>query len=922
MSDCYSLECLEQFLEDSLEPALSNAVTSHIGECAKCQETLNELTDLSDFKKIEQSKTDNEDLVEKQVSRLARQPPILEIEESFPSSLDLGFLDAPLNPKDLGSLLHYRIKSVIGAGGMGIVFDGYDTTLQRDVAIKVFRPCVESQTQRERFLREARAVAGLRNDYIVPIYSIHVDEGIRPFMVMELIKGNSLEQVLKSKSEILPSRATRICWQVSQGLALAHASGVIHRDVKPSNILLDENTQRARITDFGLARFVEQVEPITQDGAILGTLAYMSPEQIWNSNTADCRSDVYGLGVTLYQLLTGRMPFHGSVHSIAHQIRLNDPVPVRSLTPRVPRDLETIVDKCLNKDPRSRYQTAGELSEDLKRHLEGRPVKARSISKPERAWRWCRRRPLIAAVVGLTILLAIFGPSAAIYQATLQNKIQVLMAEDDFDVAMLAASRGQWKEARIRLDKALESRHPDPFRIRLERIKSMVALGDLELAYTDLESLTSDEIPVKHLGRVRLLEGDLMLMLGDDQGTFKIQEALRYSLEPADESYAQSLLANTPQQSLERLMDTLEHDPFHFQGTGMIVTTLIQLGRLDEARQRAQLREYFFPEDPNFPLLQAVIYAINDDLPNAKLKLKKSEAQWAHGQMSNLEESLEHLAEFTDVMDFWERQNEFVERSTRLLKTIYSDFGQQTFKQKNSDSKSTLLSPALLRIPPVFARQNLEFQAALADWYGGRREASIAGLARLIDDGCTVGEVYFMYGMFLMIENLGQADRYLAAEQAFLDAANADSMWPNIDRESYYTAAMCAGGAFMSEQQAGQAGDQDHLKRGILNAKKRLGFGHLKREHAELLYRLGLEAKDWKFCRNILDDVRKRLPSSVTWKQYEVRLCYQEGDYSTAWTIASEVLKDDPENEEVKRFQRNALKKLKATVEKAESAKP
>lgn len=921
MSKCFTRDHLEQYLDGRLKPDGIDVVLEHVNNCQSCQETLNELTEFEDLDsyRISSLNSAHDCSTEKQIAVLSEQPPIFEPKSSQIEPINLDFLDPPGCSGDLGSLLHYRVKRIIGSGGMGMVFEGYDTSLERHIAIKVFKQSSKVDSRHDRFFREARAVAGLKNDHIVPIHSIHADDVSNPFMVMELVNGNSLEKELKSPNSFSPIRAARICLQVTKGLKAAHETGIIHRDVKPSNVLLDSVAQRARITDFGLARFTDQVESITQDGTILGTPAYMSPEQLLNGGSADCRSDIYSLGVTLFEMLTGRVPFQGGLQIMARQIQLDSPPLVRSINPKVPRDLETIVAKCIEKEPKRRYQTAADLTEDLTRFLDGRPINARPIGRHELLWRWCRRRPFFAAAILLTIILAIAGPTAAIYQATLRDRIRDLMSEDEFDIAMMASSRGKWRESVEWFDQALESGHDDPFRIHLEKIKATIALGDLQTAHDSLNALASDDVPPEHLGRLRLLEGDLLLMLSkDENGLKKVSEAIHAPLDPADLAYAHVLLANTPKESMNYLVETLNHDPFHYQGTGMIVTTLIQNGRLDEALTRAQYREFFYPDDPNFPLLQAVIYALKNDLTTAKAKLKLASGQLESWQMSSLETSMEDMSRYIGVMDYWENRNDFVERVTRLLKTIHSELGTPKSPEKNGDSETRFVAPALLRIPPVFARQNVEFRRSLEYWYKGQREQAIEGLAKLIENGGTRGEIHFMYGMFLMIENRGEADRYLAAEKAFLNAANADSMYPNLDRESYYTAAMCAAGALISQRQAMEKEDPDHVLRGILHARKRLTMGPLNKEHARNLYRLGLEAKDWALSRSILNEIRKRFPDLDEWKRHEIHLSYYEGSYFVAWQAAKNYLKDNPGDKDALSIQKKALRKIKSTIDSDE----
>jgi serine/threonine-protein kinase len=192
--------------------------------------------------------------------------------------------------------------------------------------------------------------------------------------------------------------------QVAEGLGAAHAAGLVHRDIKPANIMFDAATGRAKLTDFGIVRWTDEASNLTQEGVLAGTPAYMSPEQARGAETVDARADVYSLGVTLYEMLTGEVPFRGTPHLVLQQIQSEEPRAPRLLNEAVPRDLETICLKAMDKEPGRRYQTAGELVGDLNRFLRGEPILARPIGPVERLGRWCRRKPLIAALTAALVL--------------------------------------------------------------------------------------------------------------------------------------------------------------------------------------------------------------------------------------------------------------------------------------------------------------------------------------------------------------------------------------------------------------------------------------------------------------------------------------------------------------------------------------
>jgi serine/threonine-protein kinase len=310
----------------------------------------------------------------------------------------------------------YEILGVLGQGGMGLVFQAEDLSLKRRVALKVMRPETgEKVGARERFLREARAAAAVRHEHVVTIHHVGETDGV-PFLVMEYVPGPTLAALLEQDQRLEPRRAAELVEQVADGLAAAHAAGLVHRDVKPSNILLDPVTGRAKLTDFGLARGGAAAAGLTQEGVLAGTPAYMSPEQARGQAGLDGRTDLYSLGATLYEALTGELPFRGTPAMLLQQIVQEEPRPPRRLNDAIPRDLETVCLKAMAKEPGRRYATAAELADDLRRFLASEPVRARPAGLVERGWRWCRRNPRLAFLSAALAVVFLAGVSGIVWQ--------------------------------------------------------------------------------------------------------------------------------------------------------------------------------------------------------------------------------------------------------------------------------------------------------------------------------------------------------------------------------------------------------------------------------------------------------------------------------------------------------------------------
>jgi eukaryotic-like serine/threonine-protein kinase len=357
----------------------------------------------------------------------------------------------------------YEIVGELGRGGMGVVYKARQLGLNRTVALKMVLSGVHAGgEQLLRFAAEAQAVAHLDHPNIVRIYEVGEQEGI-PFFSLEFVPGGTLANKLDSKP--MPDRdAASILEVVSRAVDFAHQKGVVHRDLKPGNILLTDDGE-PKIADFGLAKRIDvEGEGLqTQSGSIMGSPTYMAPEQAAGDNhLIGPATDVYALGSILYEMISGRPPFLSArVLDILQQVRSHDPVPPSRLQPKVAADLETICLKCLQKEPRKRYESAAALAADLRRFLEGEPILARPVSPFERAWIWCRRNRRIAALLGvvalLMILLAVGSTVAAVVIAHKQaeTETQRVLAVSALGVATQkeaeakAASRRADENARV-----------------------------------------------------------------------------------------------------------------------------------------------------------------------------------------------------------------------------------------------------------------------------------------------------------------------------------------------------------------------------------------------------------------------------------------------------------------------------------------
>jgi tetratricopeptide (TPR) repeat protein len=830
----------------------------------------------------------------------------------------------------------YELLEEIGHGGMGVVYKARQAGLGRVVALKLIRAGEHAgAAELVRFQAEAEAIARLSHPNIVQVYEVGEQDG-QPFFSLELVEGGSLDQKLAGKP--WPARpAAQLIETLAGAVQHAHERGVVHRDLKPANVLLASSRRASslacpaeegkqgclpyeavpKITDFGLAKLLEGGPGLTPTEAILGTPSYMAPEQArGRTKEVGPAADCYALGAILYECLTGRPPFQAeSSLDALQQVLSEEPVSPRRLVAGLPRDLEVICLKCLEKDAKKRYGSAAALADDLQRFLASQPIRARPPGALYRFGKFAgRHKAAVAGVasVFLALVVGIVGTSVGLARARqeaerarrAEGEARQLLAESFVRTGELAMRRGDWRTALDNFAQALDAGHPDSARLRLLEVRAWCALHELPRAIRQLEALARRDDLGELEGSVLLWRADIALgkSLEEDRALELVRRALRKGLSPAEEAYARGLLAETSSEAVEQIRLAVQRDPFHPRANAMLVLLLLALGKLSEAREQVTVAERLFPEDPTFRVWRAQVCALEGNMPGARAALKRARLGPRQMAAARALMALFHQAHglgplLGDPNLDLLVQLRIVSAVTRALLAV------RALDKAGKGDAAALLLP----LPPVLLRTLRSLAPLLPPrslLFGGSPDQLVTALQRAVRVN-PHGVLYLALGL-----KLAERGRWTEADQAFAAATTTPSLIP-VEQAARFGAA----GTAWALAGKGAKPNDPRRARAVQRTRALLARGDLKPGQAELLSRWTLLAGELDLAREISVEWERRAPEDLAPVQRRLAVEMAAGEYGPAIKIANRILLSRPRDAEAHKQRALAIAGLRKQVE-------
>ncbi|MEM9410586.1 MAG: protein kinase, partial [Planctomycetota bacterium] len=524
-------------------------------------------------------------------------------------------------------------RRTIGRGATAVVETAFDQTLQQKVALKrLLKHLHKSDRARQRFYREAHAVSRLHHPNIVPIFEI-IEQEDEVVLVSRLVKGMSLRDLVNQKPSFSLENVVDWTYQIAESLHYAHENGVIHRDIKPSNILIDEDN-KAMLIDFGLASVDDEMNAdITATGDLIGTPAFMSPEQaIGDWKQIDARTDVYSTGATLYWLLTGYPPFEGSISNVVKSVIDSEPAPFTSHLIHERHDLKTIIDKCMRKSPNERYHTSRELADDLRRLQMGEMLSAKRSTRFNKIVKHISRRPAFFAFMTITVLLSMFllGSLLQLNQVrTQRNRArdaeatnQQLLMSASMDAGRLAMRQGNLDQAIRHFEMGVAQETDHDAMVRLLLVECLFSIGQFDKAAKWLEEARQLSLNAKEDALVNYWDYEFTI-IGHPNYRYPSSKHWISELSPSKQLFLEGLNAETSEDALNCFRDSFIDDPYHHSARKMYLVMALSMAQLDDAKNESRLAQQLYPQDIDFLLIEATAVAATEGFDSAEFIVNK-----------------------------------------------------------------------------------------------------------------------------------------------------------------------------------------------------------------------------------------------------------------------------------------------------------